>query len=48
MLLILPENLVQYMIGEGCPLASQLIVRDPLSKTAASDGSICQYGGTKK
>lgn len=36
------------MAGGGCPFASQLIVREPFNKTAPSDGSICQNGGTTK
>lgn len=43
---VLPENLVQYIVGAGWPLASQLIVNELFNKTAASEGSICQYGGT--
>lgn len=36
------------MVGVGCPRASQLIVNEPFNKTAASEGSNCQYGGTTK
>lgn len=44
----IPAYLVQYIEGGGWPLASQLTVSEPLSKTAVSVGSICQNGGTAK